>query len=79
MRDQDRPLHSNIFLERFYMHDENNALIKCGECWFSDICKTKRGEYTGDEIVHERDLILLSGTHYQCDDCGMQGDRYDDL
>lgn len=66
-------------LDSFYEHGEGGT-TKCGDCWMSDIAKTKTGEYTGDSAVDIKSLTLLTPEDpYQCEDCLKQNDAYDKL
>lgn len=68
-----------LLLHRFYEHEETR-MIKCGECWASDIENTNAGKYTGDESVKFWDLrILPEYEPFQCDECLEQNDAYDDM
>lgn len=63
--------------DRYYAH-ENTSTIKCGNCWDADITKTATGDYSGDEAVYEKDLILQPENEpFQCDECLEQNEAYE--
>jgi hypothetical protein len=64
---------------RHYIYYAGN-IIKCGECWETDIRKTQAGEYNEDEGVTIEDVTLVPEHEpYQCDDCLKQNAAYEEI